>query len=116
MTETVKSAAKAKVAVKTEPKRVVIKATVPEDIAPDKIVKTEKPKKLKLVRDSFSMPQHDYANIAAIKARCLKAGVSAKKSEVLRAALVCISKLSDKDLFKLIGELEGIKTGRPAKA
>jgi hypothetical protein len=62
------------------------------------------------------MPQNDYAHIAALKERCLKAGLSAKKSEVLRAALVCFSKLSDKDLIKVISDLESIKTVRPSKA
>ena len=56
----------------------------------NKGIKQEKHKKPKLVRDSFSMPEADYAQIGALKERCLKAGVSAKKSEVLRAALKCL--------------------------
>lgn len=67
------------------------------------------------MRDSFTMPEIDYAHISALKERCLKAGVSAKKSEVLRAALKCLSNLSDKALTKAITDLEAIKTGRPAK-
>ena len=68
-----------------------------------------------MVRDSFTMPQDDYANIATLKERCLKSGVSAKKSEVLRAALKCLDGLSDKDLLNAIASLKAIKTGRPAK-
>jgi hypothetical protein len=124
MTDTVKPAAKAKIAskpaAKPEPKKVVIKAGAPRKAVPaaasDKAPKAVKPKKQKMVRDSFTMPQNDYAHIAALKERCLKAGLSAKKSEVLRAALVCFSKLSDKDLIKAISDLEKIKTGRPSKA
>ncbi len=80
-----------------------------------KSVKGEKHKKPKMVRDSFTMPEGDYAHIAALKERCLKAGVSAKKSELLRAALNCLARLSDKALSKAITDLEVIKTGRPAK-
>lgn len=67
------------------------------------------------IRDSFTLPESDYAHIAALKERCLKVGVSAKKSEVLRAALNCLSNLSGKALTKAIAELKVIKTGRPAK-
>ena len=80
-----------------------------------KDVKGEKHKKQKMVRDSFTMPESDYARIAALKERCIKAGVSAKRSEVLRAALKCLSNLSDKELTKAITDIEVIKTGRPAK-
>lgn len=80
-----------------------------------KPAKEEKPKKQKMVRDSFTMPQDDYAHIAALKERCLKAGVSAKKSEVLRAALSCLAGLTDKKLLDAIAGLKAIKTGRPAK-
>lgn len=83
----------------------------------DKASKKEKEghKKQKMVRDSFTMPMSDYAHIAAIKNRCLKAGVSAKKSEVLRAALHRLSNLSDSTLTKAIADLKIIKTGRPTK-
>ncbi len=76
----------------------------------------EKPKKLKIVRDSFTMPQDEYTQIAALKVRCLKAGVGVKKSELLRAALGNLSGLADKDLLAALGCLRKIKTGRPPKA
>lgn len=79
-------------------------------------VKGEKHKKQKLIRDSFTMPESDYAQIATLKARCLKAGISAKKSEVLRAALNCLAAHSDVELTKVLSGLAVIKTGRPAKA
>lgn len=90
-------------------------AAITPIIVSDSSSKAEKPKKLKMRRDSFTMPESDYAHIAALKGRCLKAGISVKKSEVLRAALNCLSKLSDKALTKAITDLEAIKTGRPAK-
>ena len=81
--------------------------------------KTDKPvkaKKVKLVRDSFTMPEMEYALIAELKKRCLTAGVSAKKSEILRAAVAGLAKLSDSSVVTAIRRLEVIKTGRPAKA
>jgi hypothetical protein len=97
---------------KTAPKKVA--TTMTPAIPLGKAVKGEKKKK-KMVRDSFNMPESDYAYIAALKKRCIKAGKSAKKSEVLRAALKCLAGLSDTALVKAIADLEPIKTGRPAK-
>ena len=77
-----------------------------------KPVKTKKPK---LVRDSFTMPESEYALIAALKKRCLAAGVSAKKSEILRAAVANLAKLGDTSVVSAVRRLEVIKTGRPAK-
>ena len=84
-------------------------------VTPVKAPKSKKPKKQKMVRDGFTMPENDYANIAALKKRCLKAGTSAKKSEVIRAALHCLAGLSDQALLKALGSLEPIKAGRPKK-
>ena len=78
--------------------------------------KPAKAKKVKLVRDSFTMPETEYAVIALLKKRCLGVGVSAKKSEILRAAIAGLAKLSDASVVTAIRRLEVIKTGRPAKA
>ena len=80
-----------------------------------KEVKTDKPKKEKMIRDSFTMPANDYVQLALIKERCLQSSVNAKKSEVLRAALKCLASLSDVELTKAITDLDFIKTGRPSK-
>ncbi|MDZ7584805.1 MAG: hypothetical protein U0938_08230 [Thiobacillus sp.] len=77
--------------------------------------KPAKAKKSKLVRDSFTMPDGEYALIAALKKRCLDAGVSVKKSEILRAAVANLAKLSDASVLAAVRRLEVIKTGRPAK-
>lgn len=77
--------------------------------------KPAKVKKAKLVRDSFTMPEFEYALITALKKRCLNAGVSAKKSEILRVAVINLSKLSDNSVLAAVRRLEVIKTGRPAK-
>jgi hypothetical protein len=61
------------------------------------------------------MPELEYAQIAGLKKRCLDAGISAKKSEILRAAIASLAKLSDTSLLAAVRRLEVIKTGRPAK-
>lgn len=77
--------------------------------------KTPKVKKAKLIRDSFTMPEGEYALIAALKKRCLDAGVAAKKSEILRAAVASLAKLGDASVVAAVRRLEVIKTGRPTK-
>ncbi len=72
--------------------------------------------KAKLVRDSFTMPDAEYAAIATIKKRCLKLGMAVKKSEILRAAIGGLAQLGDAELVNAISCLAVIKTGRPAKA
>jgi hypothetical protein len=76
---------------------------------------TAKPKKAKLVRDSFTMPDAEYALIAAVKRRCIAQGVAAKKSEVLRAAVIGFAALADSAIVAAVQSLDSIKTGRPPK-
>ncbi|WP_426990505.1 hypothetical protein ACKI2N_004825 [Cupriavidus sp. 30B13] len=90
------------------------KAAVPEAARPEE--KARRPKKEKVVRDSFTMPKSDYEQIDALKQRCLGAGVAAKKSELLRAGLILLSGLDDQHLLAAVASLEAVKTGRPAKS
>lgn len=71
--------------------------------------------KVKVVRDSFTMPESEYRKIAEIKEVCLKAGLPVKKSEVLRAGLQVLSGMSAAQLKRMLGGIEKIKTGRPKK-
>lgn len=91
-------------------------APVAKSATADRKEKPVKARKVKLVRDSFTMPEPEYAVIALLKKRCLNAGVSAKKSEILRAAIAGLAKLSDTSVVAAIRRLEVIKTGRPAKS
>lgn len=88
------------------------KQTAPEKAAKAKDTK----KKAKVVRDSFTMPEGDYAMLAALKSRCLSAGVSVKKSELLRAGLQVLETLPAKKLLAIIAGVENVKTGRPTKS
>ena len=84
-------------------------------IKPEKPPKEDKPKKVKMVRDSFTMPANEHAKIAELKKKCVQAGVHVKKSELLRAGLLNLSKLSGADLIAAVNQVEILKTGRPAK-
>ena len=75
----------------------------------------EKPKKTKMVRDSFTIPDREYAQLNELKKKCLKSGVHVKKSELLRAGVLALSELSDVALIATVGRVEVIKTGRPKK-
>lgn len=105
-------------AVKKAP--VVAKEKEPEAAKAEKAekvakVKKQAPKKPKLVRDSFTIPEIDYALFANLKQRALTAGIEVKKGEILRAAISALAKLDDAELIKAIGAVERIKTGRPKK-
>jgi hypothetical protein len=77
----------------------------------------KKPTKLRpvLVRDSFTMPETDFALIATLKATALGARRAAKKSELLRAGLRVLAGLDAESLVVLLDRLETVKTGRPKK-
>lgn len=81
----------------------------------EKAAKPAKAKKMKLVRDSFAMPESEYAQFAAVKKRCLSSGLAARKSEVLRAALAGLAALDDAAIVAAIRRLDLVKTGRPGK-
>ena len=72
-----------------------------------------KPPKLKLVRDSFTIPRDEYGAIDALKLRLGKLGRIAKKSEVLRAGLKLLAALPDTSLLAALEAVPPVKTGRP---
>lgn len=80
--------------------------------APAKPAKAKPPK---LVRDSFTMPENEYAQIAALKKRMAGLGGDVKKSELLRAGLGLLVALQNKELAAVMAKVERIKTGRPKK-
>lgn len=72
--------------------------------------------KVKLIRDSFSMPKDDYAKIGELKELCLKSGMQVKKSELLRAGLHALGKLSAAQLKAALSGLEKIESGKLKKS
>lgn len=126
MTEPVSAAKKSKPASPAKP-RTARKPVAAKIAAPVKKTVLEKPAKKQkknkhaeakksVVRDSFTMPHDDYVKIAELKQAALKAGLHLKKSEVLRAGLQALSRLSAAQLKEAFVSLEKIKTGRPKKA
>jgi hypothetical protein len=67
----------------------------------------------KVIRDSFTMPVIDYARIGILKQRCIGLGLAVKKSELLRAGLHVLGRISDQDLAQVVAAVENVKTGRP---
>ncbi|MCX7096412.1 MAG: hypothetical protein NTV43_00725 [Methylococcales bacterium] len=70
--------------------------------------------KEKVIRDSFTFPEKDYQKISELKKTCLAAGIHVKKSEILRAGLHLLALLNEDELKQALGQVEKIKTGRPA--
>ncbi len=87
----------------------------PEVTKVQKPGKPAKAKKTRLVRDSYAMPEAEYAQIAVLKKRLVGLGREAKKSELLRAGVALLAALNDAELQAVMGRVERIKTGRPAK-
>lgn len=88
--------------------------------APKKTEKTAKPAKektpkLKMERDSFTMPKTEYAQFYVLKDRLTKLGQPAKKSELLRAGIMQLSAMTDTALKAALSKVPAIKTGRPKK-
>jgi len=75
--------------------------------------KTRPPEKIKVVRDSFTMPQTDYELITALKKRSLESGIQTTKSEILRAGLLALNQMTNVEFISKIETVEKIKTGRP---
>lgn len=80
-----------------------------------RVAKVEKPKKVKLIRDSFTMPSIDYDLIKALKLKALDSKTVIKKSELLRAGLHALNKLNPNELIDIVSTLAVLKTGRPKK-
>ncbi len=120
---------------KTAPQRAARPAAAPAKHAPVKAVKAptakatskvtapaknekkkDKPEKVKVVRDSFTIPKSEYAAIAELKKRALAQGSEVKKSELLRAGLMLLAAASDAAFGKALAQVPTLKTGRPGKA
>jgi hypothetical protein len=80
-----------------------------------KAEKTDKVKKPKLVRDSFTFPKTEYEVLAALKQRALKLAHPIKKSELVRAGIQAIAGMTDASFLMALKAVPTIKTGRPKK-
>jgi hypothetical protein len=79
--------------------------------------KTRPPKPaVKIIRDTFTIPENDHHLIRAAKLRCMRAGVEASKSEIVRAGLKLLAEISDEQLIETIDKLVRLKVGRKSSA
>ena len=69
--------------------------------------------KQKLVRDSFTFPENEYAQIETLKSRVLALAHHAKKSEILRAGVQLLSALPDAGFWAALKAVPSLKSGRP---
>lgn len=77
--------------------------------------KKSKPEKVKVVRDSFTIPKSEYLAITTMKKRALAMGSEVKKSELIRAGLMLLSASTDAAFKKALSQVPTLKTGRPGK-
>jgi hypothetical protein len=93
------------------------KTTETKKAAKEKTAKPvkEKTPKLKMERDSFTMPKTEYAQFQVLKERLNKLAQPAKKSELLRAGIMQLSAMTDAALKAALAKVPAIKTGRPKK-
>ena len=95
-----------KTAPRSAVKKVVAKsAPAAKKAMPKQTAKKDKQKKTKMVRDSFSMSEGDYANLLEMKKKCIAAGVHVKKSELLRVGLMGLMKLSNASLIAAVKQI-----------
>jgi hypothetical protein len=99
------------------PAKPVAKAptTAPAKVPTKAPNKAPKDKKVKVVRDSFTIPKTELLQVGELKKRALTLGVAAKKSELIRAGLFTLASMNDAALKKAMANVPTIKTGRPAK-
>lgn len=73
---------------------------------------SSKPKKQKLARGDFRMPEAEFTRIAELKKRLKAMHFDVKKNELLRAGLGMLYGLNDVELLAVIGRLQGVKAAR----
>ena len=95
------------------------KPVTPKPVAKQAATAPAKPlkdKKVKVVRDSFTIPKSELLQIVESKKRALTLGVEIKKSELIRAGLQALTSMNDAAFKKALASVPTIKTGRPAKS
>jgi len=97
-------------------KRVTAKAAPAKKVTQRTSAAVQKPKKNKLVRDSFTIPKNEYVVIDSLKKRAIASGQAVKKSELLRAGIKALAAMSEIQFKAALSNVPPIKTGRPKKS
>ena len=69
-----------------------------------------------VVRENFSLPPADSELINELRKRAGRGGVLLNRSELLRAGLAALNRLSDAEIAAIAEQVPKIKTGRPKGA
>lgn len=80
--------------------------------APQAAIKPVAPAGEMAVRDTFSMPADEYGVIEKIRNKAARDGYIYSKSEIVRAALLALDALPQKDVMHRLSTVEKIKPGR----
>jgi hypothetical protein len=80
------------------------------------VAKQAKDKKIKMVRDSISIPKTEYQVLDDMKLRAGKLAAHVKKTELIRAGIKLLAAASDSAFLAALRSVPSLKTGRPAKS
>jgi hypothetical protein len=99
---------------RTKPRAV---AAPKQEVAPTPAAaaKADKPAKLKVLRDSFTILKSEYEVLETLKERAQAAGRPAKKSEVLRAGVRALAAMDDQAFLAALRAVPALKPNSPAK-
>ncbi len=87
--------------------------SAPADAASEGEPPIEAPPVPKVVREAFTIPEAEHAQIEAIRAGMLSGAVAVSKSEVIRAGLLLLAESDETARHAVFERLERVKTGRP---
>ncbi|MCX7258672.1 MAG: hypothetical protein NTZ64_18700, partial [Polaromonas sp.] len=90
--------------------KTVTAPTAPAPAPAEKMPLPEKIKKVKMVRDSFTMPKAEYAALDELKQRAALLGRPLKKSELLRAGVKLLATLPDAKFLAALAEVPALKS------
>jgi hypothetical protein len=90
------------------------KATKP--VAKAAADKPAKEKKIKMVRDSFTIPKLEFVVLEELKLRAAKLSAPVKKTELIRAGIKALAAMPDAGFLSAVRAVPSLKTGRPSKA
>jgi hypothetical protein len=102
-------------AIAPAPVPVPAKKTALKTVLPIALPKPIKAKKLKLVRDSFTIPKQEYLILDNLKLRAAELKQPVKKGELLRAGIKALDAMTDKSLLAALIAVPVLKSGRPSK-
>ena len=114
-TKTASKAVKKVAAKKVTTKKVTTAKPAARQAAP-KPAPVEVKVKHKLVRDSFTIPKAEYVVLESLKLRAADLKRPTKKSELIRAGIAVLKKMTEKEFLAAVNSVQSLKTGRPKLA